>query len=350
MKILWVIPHEFEVVGGGAWNQVNSMFKEFQILTKDNKINIIVDFLRPGVNIKDYDLVHLFRSDPSLHNLTLYLKGQNIPYWITPIFYSDKSPTLIKAQIQLGRMSEQVFSGWKNQFQTAQEMILGATKVLPNTQAEGQLLVDSMKLPSNQIEILHNGIHPEFFEDFQSDDETHFKEYDISTGMFGNPRKNTLNLLKAYNKTHGKGKNARNLILVGSFSQGSYSRQCRNLISQSDNIKHFPSMDSKSVDYKQLISKASYFVMPSLFETPGLAALEACALKTQVVITAFGGTREYFQENAAYFEDLSFGGIYRTITALPKNKISLRNPEAFEIYKWNHVVKDLLEVYLRYLS
>ena len=67
MKILWLIPYEFEAVGGGAWNQVKSMYDEVE------HHDIQVDFLRPGLKIKDYDLVHIFRADISLFQITEYL-------------------------------------------------------------------------------------------------------------------------------------------------------------------------------------------------------------------------------------------------------------------------------------
>ena len=42
------------------------------------------------------------------------------------------------------------------------------------------------------------------------------------------------------------------------------------------------------------------FALPSWFETPGLAALEAALAATAVVITPLGCTREYFGEDVIY--------------------------------------------------
>lgn len=48
------------------------------------------------------------------------------------------------------------------------------------------------------------------------------------------------------------------------------------------------------------MTNARVFALPSWFETPGLAALEAAALETPVVITSRGSTRDYFAESAIY--------------------------------------------------
>ena len=42
------------------------------------------------------------------------------------------------------------------------------------------------------------------------------------------------------------------------------------------------------------------FALPSWFETPGLAALEAALAGCSVVITPFGSTREYFGDLVEY--------------------------------------------------
>jgi glycosyltransferase involved in cell wall biosynthesis len=45
---------------------------------------------------------------------------------------------------------------------------------------------------------------------------------------------------------------------------------------------------------------ARVFALPSWFETPGLAALEAALAGTAVVITPLGCTREYFGDMVEY--------------------------------------------------
>lgn len=45
---------------------------------------------------------------------------------------------------------------------------------------------------------------------------------------------------------------------------------------------------------------ARVFALPSWFETPGLAALEAALAGAAVVLTPFGCTREYFGDRVEY--------------------------------------------------
>ena len=63
------------------------------------------------------------------------------------------------------------------------------------------------------------------------------------------------------------------------------------------------------------------FVLPSQFETPGIAALEAGLAGAKIVITPVGGTkRSYFGNNAIYVEPTSTENIAEGILAALKNK------------------------------
>jgi len=54
---------------------------------------------------------------------------------------------------------------------------------------------------------------------------------------------------------------------------------------------------------------AILFILPTRYETPGRAALEAGLAGANVVITPYGGTREYSEEFAEYAEPHSVDSI-----------------------------------------
>jgi glycosyltransferase involved in cell wall biosynthesis len=62
------------------------------------------------------------------------------------------------------------------------------------------------------------------------------------------------------------------------------------------------------------------FILPSQFETPGIAALEAGLAGAKIVITPVGGTKDYFGDDAVYVEPTSIESIANGIEAALKNK------------------------------
>ncbi len=97
---------------------------------------------------------------------------------------------------------------------------------------------------------------------------------------------------------------------------------------------------------------AQVFALPSTFETPGLAALEAAVAGCQVVITHGGSTREYFQEHVSYVDPTSVDDIARGI-----EEAMSRKPRALELQKhvltrfgWERASVDLIAHYRELLA
>ena len=93
------------------------------------------------------------------------------------------------------------------------------------------------------------------------------------------------------------------------------------------------------------------FVLPSQFETPGIAALEAGLAGAKVVITPYGGTTDYFNEYAAYVNPFSVASIKKEI------ELSLNRAKTDELknhieanFLWEKIVQDTLDVYNQVLS
>jgi glycosyltransferase involved in cell wall biosynthesis len=92
------------------------------------------------------------------------------------------------------------------------------------------------------------------------------------------------------------------------------------------------------------------FVLPSLLETPGLAALEAAAQGAKIVITAEGATQEYFGPHAEYVDPASSAGLKTAIARqwAAAGDHDLRH-HVLENYTWNHAGKALADAYERTL-
>jgi glycosyltransferase involved in cell wall biosynthesis len=91
---------------------------------------------------------------------------------------------------------------------------------------------------------------------------------------------------------------------------------------------------------------ARVFALPSWFETPGLAALEAALAGTAIVITPFGSTREYFGHRVRYARP---GRIGEISTAVLRTWSQGPDPGLADFiasnYLWPEVARKTAEVY-----
>jgi glycosyltransferase involved in cell wall biosynthesis len=108
------------------------------------------------------------------------------------------------------------------------------------------------------------------------------------------PRKNQLRLVRAL---RGSGIP---LLLVGrpGANHGRYYSAVKGAAGEETEFRGYCAHER----LPELYGSARVHVLPSWFETPGLASLEAAASGCGLVVTDRGSTRDYFGENALYCE------------------------------------------------
>jgi glycosyltransferase involved in cell wall biosynthesis len=91
------------------------------------------------------------------------------------------------------------------------------------------------------------------------------------------------------------------------------------------------------------------FALPSQYETPGIAALEAALSGAKVVITKYGGTEDYFAGFAEYVEPTSVESIRNGIvTALNKKKDNVLREHVKKEFLWQKVAEKTKHVYEKF--
>jgi glycosyltransferase involved in cell wall biosynthesis len=159
-------------------------------------------------------------------------------------------------------------------------------------------------------------------------------------GHVGHRRKNVLSLIKALGHIDYPA------VIVGRIIAGSYGAAC---VREAAKYKHIVIIEGLKNDSEMLASAyaaADTFVLPSLFETPGIAALEAGLAGAKVVITPHGGTREYFGDMAEYVDPHSVEAIRTGIMrALDRKKDNLLRDHIRKEFLWQHVSRKTAEVY-----
>jgi glycosyltransferase involved in cell wall biosynthesis len=110
------------------------------------------------------------------------------------------------------------------------------------------------------------------------------------------------------------------------------------------------------LDHEGELLKSAYaacaaFVLPSLLETPGLAALEAGAQAAPIAITSVGSTREYFADLASYADPLDEASIRASvIEALEGPRGARLKERILQNFTWDHTAETLIVAYRKALE
>jgi len=242
----------------------------------------------------DYDVVHCF----SKHTWQIWpwITEAGSKLIVSPVYW-ENLPTMRRARRAAARLVRRCTNSVPCSRPWERPEVTGAPdRYCPNSQAEARFIEREWRVGAQNIEVVPNGVDRKFRDGAREEFARQFgiKDFVLCVGRI-EPRKNQLGLIRAL-----KGVDIP-VVFVGSafttFSPMYYS-QCRAEAGQNvrfiDHIAHDDSLLASA--YKA----ASVFALPSWYETPGLAALEAALAGTPVVITEGGCTREYFRDFVLY--------------------------------------------------
>src|SRR5262249_52308952 len=158
------------------------------------------------------------------------------------------------------------------------ELVARAGIVLPNSKAEADQLAAILGADRRRIQVVPNGVD----ESFAADDAlAHAGTPRDRVAFVGRvePRKNLLGLIRALRPT-GLG-----LLVVGDAVPGheGYAARCRH--EGRGFVAWTPRLDHDDPRLRAAYTRARVLALPSLFETPGLVALEAALAGCAVVVT-----------------------------------------------------------------
>ena len=149
-------------------------------------------------------------------------------------------------------------------------------------------------------------------------------------------RKNTHNLIKACAES------GLQLISIGHIRDIPYFESFKE---QYSNFKHVGSISDVGL-LKSAYQQCQIFALPSLCETPGIAALEAASQGARIVITEEGATPEYFKEMVTYVNPSDLEDIIKGLNSELKLERgdSLRQ-YIIDNYTWDKTAMDIIEGY-----
>lgn len=218
-----------------------------------------------------------------------------------------------------------------------------ADKIITNSNLECEALSQVLNLPFKKFVTVYNGVDEVFFEKaspalFRN----HFGIHEPFILNVGNiePRKNQLRLAQAMKSFPGH-----KLVLIGNVRDKDYFQKVEDAAPL--NLIFLGALPHESELLRSAYQACKTFVLPSTLETPGLAALEAAAQGTIIVLTQEGSTKEYFSGNSnIFFVDPEsvhsiIKGIRKSMTCGKRNAPI----NSMQTYLWHNVVKDLVNIY-----
>jgi len=244
-------------------------------------------------------VLHLFGMSREGLELARIANRRGVPVVLSPICWFEPraiwalEPGVLKKIGGLGRWglrrAAPRIGGWRR------ELLTLSDAVLPNSRAEGEQLIKLFGVSAEKVHVVPNGVSAHFR---QADPDLFRSEYgDQEFVLFVGriePRKNPLGLIRAV-RTLGL-----RAVVIGDAPPGfdDYAAQCRR--EGGRDVTWLGGIDHHDPLLASAYTAATVFALPSWFETPGLAALEAALAGCPVVITPNGSAREYFGDLATY--------------------------------------------------
>jgi glycosyltransferase involved in cell wall biosynthesis len=291
------------------------------------------------------DVLHLFGSRPEFVPLVDAAKQQGARIAVSTIAWFDwrniwREPHSLAAKSintirYAARAACPALPSWRRRLYHAADILL------PNSQAEAEQLVRLFRVPRSRIRVVPNGIDPRrtsvtrelFQKRFGAED------FVLCCGRI-EPRKNQRALIQAVRGT------GLDLVFIGNVVQGheDYLRECR---AEADDRVHFLGhLDHDDPLLASAYEAAACFALASWYETPGLAALEAAAAGTPLVVPSGGAAREYFGPWAEYVSPDDVPALRTAVLAAAGRG---RNPNLAEFvrrnFTWRRAAETTLEAY-----
>jgi glycosyltransferase involved in cell wall biosynthesis len=293
------------------------------------------------------DLVHLFGANLGTYHLAREIHKLGIPFVVTPIFYTRHSWPFVRSVIGIDRVVRSVARGVWTDYSLVRDICSWAKAVLPNTDREGVLLEKGLGIAKENIMMVPNGVEERFYHGDPSAFKSKYgiENFVLNVGHIGPERKNVLRLIQALQDINVPS------VIIGRIEDNAYGRLCLAEAKKNPRLLVLDSIPNDSELLASAFAACDVFALPSQFETPGIAALEAALSGAKIVITKHGGTEEYFGEHAEYVEPTSWELIHHGIvSALNKQKEATLREHVRSEFLWERVAEKTTLVYDRVLS
>jgi len=329
----------FQAAGGGE-NQLIQTGRHLEAL------GLPIRLFSPWTDrIERARLIHSFGMSREGLELARVARARGVPVVLSPIcWYEPRALLALEPGFSRKLKSLAAWSlrrtiprlpGWRR------ELLELAAAVLPNSPSEAVQLARLFAVDRRKLRVVPNGVRPAIgsvgadrFRRYWGDE-----PFVLTVGRI-EPRKNPLGLIRAI-RTLGLP-----LVVIGEAPPGyeGYAQECRR--AGGDRVSWLGQLDHHHPLLASAYAAARVFALPSWFETPGLAALEAALTGCPIVVTPYGSTRDYFGGLAEYARPHRIDEIARAVQRCWERGTDPRLPELIaNRYLWPKVAQITAEVY-----
>ena len=231
-----------------------------------------------------------------------------------------------------------------------------ASRVIAVSENTKKDLIELTKVPSGKIEVIYEGVNPEFKEvtrrSVLSDIKKKYgivKPFILYTGVWRS-HKNLVNLIKAFSYLKKDEKFDGQLVITGKEDPlyVEVRSTIQNLGLEGDIV--FTDMVPEA-DLPALYSAATVYVFPSLYEGFGLPPLEAMACGTPVAASKAACIPEICGEgNAVFFDpydptDISDSVMKIWVNESLQQELIAKGRERVKEFSWRKMAKEVLKMY-----
>lgn len=316
--IFYSYPWAMEIPGGGE----RQLLAYRDHLAKFGVESRLFDMWNP--RLTEASIFHCFSAMPGTVEMCDYAKRKGLKLIISPNLWVTRET---KSQYP-----EQVI--W-NLFEMADAIVV-------NSSMELRTLSDTFGFSESKFHVVHNAAETDFLLEEHGD--VFAEAYSIQGPYVLNvaniePRKNQLRFIEVLRKERPD----LTLVVVGNIRDAAYGEACRQ--AGGEYLKIVGSLPYASRMLRSALCGCEFFAMPSLLETPSIAAIEAAAIGARVLLTNQGSTTEYFGNSVTYVSPDSNSSIAAGIHAASQASNAESIWVARHSYIWPKIIPALLRVY-----
>lgn len=267
------------------------------------------------------DLAHLFNIQEPEPAWAAFqaLEKAGMPVVLSPIYWDMLAYWFENAAVErpawrlaarwLGKgVARRIYLDWQRRkapsnpaWQTQRRLLLHARRLLPNSQAEADLLQQFFDLGQGfqrKVDIVPNAIDTSLYQSLPEPSSSFLQQYGLRDFVLQvgtvNPVKNQLGLIEALFDLPVP------LVFIGPVqpTYQEYAAACKARGAQRGQVIFIDQLPHDQLP--GIYALAAVHVLPSWRETPGLVSLEAAAAGCRVVTTSIGSAGDYFGDQAWY--------------------------------------------------
>jgi glycosyltransferase involved in cell wall biosynthesis len=158
MRVLFATHQAVAMHQGG----VRTQMAQTKANLEEQGVNVTLFEMWKEFDPTQFDLVHIFSANMATYHLARALRLRNLPFVVSPVFYTRRSDKVVRSVIQIDTMLNRLVRGFWTDYGLIAEMCGWANAVLPNTEAEARLMKHAMNVPSNNVFVVPNGVEERF--------------------------------------------------------------------------------------------------------------------------------------------------------------------------------------------